>query len=132
MVGKCCGTVNHRFKKMSFTFYTVGRWKARRKEGTSLYSSSRPARTHARTHSPITVHITGWAAPTAGPPCYLAFLQVIIELFPLKKLLHFCFHQHSAHVDDLIHRQGETLHRVAELLLTTRQHPRYIDGTSDV
>lgn len=40
----------------------------------------------------------------AVPLCYLAFLQVIVELFPLKKLLHLGFDQHSAHIDDLVHR----------------------------
>lgn len=77
---------------------------------------------HACTHSPITVHITGLTAPTAVSMCYLAFLQVIIELFLLKKLLHFCLHQHSPHIDDLIHCQGQALHRVAELLLIITQH----------
>ncbi len=51
------------------------------------------------------------------PLHYLASLQVIVEFFALKKLLHLCFDQHSAHINDLIHCQGETLHRVAELLL---------------
>lgn len=33
------------------TFYTVGRWKAMRREGTSAYSSSKPMCTHAHMHT---------------------------------------------------------------------------------
>ena len=111
-------------KNRCVTFYTVGRWKAMRREGTSLYSSSKPARAHTHTHTPITVHIT-LTKPVDAPKCYLALLQVIIQLFLLKKLLHFCFHQHSAHVDDLIHCQGEALHRVAEFLLISKKCTRF-------
>lgn len=50
---------------------------------------------------------------------YFALLQVTVELLALKELLHLCLDQHPAHVDDLVHCQGEALHRVAELLLNT-------------
>lgn len=50
---------------------------------------------------------------------YFALLQVGVELFALQELLHLGLDQHAAHVDDLFHRQGQALHRVAELLLNT-------------
>lgn len=50
-------------------------------------------------------------------PCsHLAPPQAAVQLLALQELLHLGLDQHPAHVDHLLHGQGQALHGVAELL----------------
>lgn len=48
---------------------------------------------------------------------YLSFLEGGVDLFVLLKLLQLGLDQNLSDVHHLLHRQSQTLHRVAELLL---------------
>lgn len=48
---------------------------------------------------------------------YLSLLHSVVDIFVLLKLLQLCLHQHLSDVHHLLHSQGQTLHREAELLL---------------
>lgn len=55
---------------------------------------------------------------------HLALLQIIIKLFVLHVFLHLSPDEYPAHVDDLIHCQGQTVDRMTEFLLCGREIKR--------
>lgn len=52
---------------------------------------------------------------------YLSFLQSVIDVFVLLKLLQLCLDQNLSDVHHLLHCQSQTLHRITELLLQERK-----------
>lgn len=65
---------------------------------------------------------------TVGSECksvlkiYLSFLQRIINLFILLKLLQLCFNENLSDMHHLLDGQSQALDRVAELLLKQTHH----------
>lgn len=58
--------------------------------------------------------------PTRG--VYLSFLEGRVDVFVLLELLQLCLNQNLSDVHHLLHRQSQTLHRVAELLLKKKHN----------
>lgn len=53
---------------------------------------------------------------SSGPSSHLPLPQAAVQLLALQELLHLRLDQHPAHVDHLLHSEGQALHGVAELL----------------